>query len=134
MRIVVALVAALITTSAQAKCLDTRHAVRGVVVLESGKPAANAIVAASWIERGKPAGPAVAVADRKGHYTLYLRFRTFTGIGRRGDECGGKLGGLSLVAFSPQQQSPPLSIPFTGGAPAAIRPPALPLLWSREGL
>jgi hypothetical protein len=123
----------LISSPVGAKCLDGFYTVKGRVITEDGMPSPNAIVGVAWVERGLAAGPAVATTDRNGFYTLYFRFHKFTGIGPRGDECGGKLQEIRIAAFTPTNQSVSFSIPVTKGDKIPITPHPIPLSLKREG-
>ena len=111
-----------IAPSASAKCAMQLFLVTGVVVDSGGAPVPNALVGASWIRQFVPAGPAMALTDRNGKYSIPIWFDTYSGYSLlEGDECDETLGQASLTAYTSTEHSLPVLVPI-GKVPQVIAP------------
>lgn len=116
------LLLAVIVPSASAKCAMRLFLVTGVVVDSGGIPVPNALVGASWIRQSVPAGPAMALTDRNGKYSIPIWFDTYSGHSLlMGDLCDETLGQASLTAYTSTEHSLPALVPI-GNAHQVIAP------------
>ena len=103
------LLLAVIAPSASAKCAMQLFLVSGIVVDSGGTPVPNALVGASWIRQSVPAGPAMALTDRNGKYSIPIWFDTYSGHSLLlGDLCDETLGQTSLIAYTSTEHSSPV--------------------------
>jgi hypothetical protein len=110
----VLLALALLPVVAHAKCVELTYVFEGRVLGESGRPAAGALVGASWLEFGQAAGPAIAVADGEGLYRLSVRFRPGSDITLHGPACTEQLGSINITAYAGDLRSYPTHVQVTG--------------------
>ncbi len=112
MRALLALLLLAVTTpDALAKCGARFYVVSGTVVTDRGTPASNVLVGVSWIEQSLPSGPAMALTDQNGHYSIPIRVDTYSGSSLLGDRCGAVLKQLSVAAYTGTQRSGHLLVP-----------------------
>jgi hypothetical protein len=115
----------LATQSAHAKCAPDFRVFSGVVTDRHGNPVPGAMVGVSWLENAGPAGPALAMTDTKGRYTISVLFDTYSGKGKvTEDECEQRLQVISLSAFKGSLRSPGQSVRI-GDAEKVALPPAM---------
>lgn len=89
-----------------AKCADGFVLVTGTVVDAEGEPARGVSVGVSWLERGGQVGPAMALTDEEGRYSIPVTFRTYSGSKLfGGDICEWALEEVSLAAYSRSHRS-----------------------------
>jgi hypothetical protein len=110
--------------SASAKCASDYHVFSGVAVDSNGKPIPGATVGISWPEFDGPAGPALAVADDKGRYSIPVFFETYSGKGAVEDECNWRVEFVSASAFKGGLRSRYTKV-RVGTAEAVRLPPAV---------
>jgi len=116
------LLLAISASSASAKCVVQLFQVTGVVVDSSGTAVPNALVGASWIRQSVPAGPAMALTDRNGKYTIPIWFDTYSGHSLLvGDVCDETLDQASLTAYTSTEQSSSVLVPI-GSVSQVIAP------------
>ena len=106
------LLLALLPAMAPAKCVELTYLFEGQVLDESGKPAAGALVGASWLQFGQAAGPAIAIADGKGRYRLSVKFRP-NDMQMFGAACKDRLDRINVVAYADGRRSYPTPIMIT---------------------
>jgi hypothetical protein len=94
-----------ITPAALAKCAPRFYLVSGEVLDAHGAPAADALVGVSWTEQSEPSGPALALSDKDGHYSIPILFSTYSGQSELGDQCDGVLKEISVSAFTATHRS-----------------------------
>jgi hypothetical protein len=105
------LIFAAISPGAFAKCATQLFLVTGVVVDTQGVPVPNALVGASWIQHSAPAGPAMALTDRNGKYTIPILFDTYSGQSLLlGDLCDETIDQISLTAYTSSKYSFPVLV------------------------
>ena len=89
----------LATQSTFAKCMPAYHVFSGVAVDADGKPIPGATVGISWSEFDGPAGPALAVTDGRGRYSIPVFSETYSGKGVvEEDECNWRVALVSASA------------------------------------
>jgi hypothetical protein len=110
----VLLTLALLPAIAHGECVELTYFLEGQVLSESGRPAAGALVGVSWLEFGQAAGPAITVADSKGHYRLSVRFRPSNDMPIVGPACTDRLDRINIIAYAGDQRSPPAQVGISG--------------------
>ncbi|ANH67751.1 carboxypeptidase-like regulatory domain-containing protein [Mitsuaria sp. 7] len=105
---------ALMPMTVHAKCGELTYLLEGQIEDRSGRPAAGALVGASWMEGGQPAGPAIAVADRAGRYRLSVQFRPNDDMPLQGEACADRLDRVGVVAYLGRQRSTPIQVSISG--------------------
>jgi len=110
---IAALALALLPALVHAKCSEQTYLLEGRVADVSGRPAAGALVGASWLEAGQPAGPAIAIVDNDGRYRLSIRYRRMDDLALF-NACSDQLDRINLVAYAGDQRSYPTQIPISG--------------------
>lgn len=108
------LVLATVPTIAHAECMELTYVFEGLVLTESGKPAAGALVGASWLQSGQAAGPAIAVADSSGFYTLSVPFQPDDDIPIAGPACTQRLHRINVIAYTTDRRSTPAAVQVLG--------------------
>lgn len=95
----VLLILLLVAQTASAKCIADFHVFSGVVTDKAGKPIPGAMVGVSWAEQGGPTGPALALTDSEGRYSIPVLFETYSGKGKVvEDECKQQVEVISVSA------------------------------------
>jgi hypothetical protein len=104
---------ALLPALVHAKCAEQTYVLEGRVADVAGRPAAGALVGASWLEAGQPAGPAIAVVDKDGRYRLAIRYRPMNDLAWF-NACSERLARINLVAYAGDLRSYPTPVTVTG--------------------
>ena len=123
-----------ITPAALAKCAPRFYVVSGVVLDAHGAPAADALVGVSWTEQSEPSGPALALSDKDGRYSIPIVFRTDSGQSVFGDQCNGVLKEVSVSAFTATHRSEFERIPVGTSSQVDVRPVRITRSIEREPL
>ena len=109
--ILAALIALSIPSISASKCVAVTVEIDGVVEHRSKNPAKGAVVAVSWVRNGLPQGPAMALTDDEGRYSVSFQFDTFSSSSiLRGDRCTSDLTHVSISAFTPGYRSEFLAV------------------------
>ncbi|MGO4549568.1 carboxypeptidase-like regulatory domain-containing protein [Lysobacter sp. 2RAF19] len=109
--------------SASAKCMPAYHVFSGVAVDDNGKPISGASIGISWFEVDGPAGPALAMTDASGRYSIPAFFDTYSGKGAVvEDACNWRVRFVSVSAFKAGRRSPYTRVRV--GSSEAVRVPA----------
>lgn len=117
------LLLAVISPSASAKCATQFYVVSGTVVSDDGAPVSNALVGVSWIEQSIPSGPAMALTDQNGRYSIPIQFSSDSGVSPLfGDKCGAALNQVAVSAYTSTRHSESLLVPASN-APQITAPP-----------
>ena len=111
-----------ITPAALAKCSPRFYVVSGMVLDANGVPAVGALVGVSWTEQSEASGPALALSDKDGHYSIPVVFRTDSGQSLLGDRCDGVLKEISVSAFTATHRSESESVPVGTTSQVGVRP------------
>ena len=119
-----------ITPAALAKCAPRFYVVSGLVLDANGAPAAGALVGVSWTEQSEPSGPALALSDKDGHYSIPILVSTYSGQSVLGDQCNGVLKEVSVSAFTATHQSEFEQVPVGTTSQVGVRP--VRIKWSIE--
>jgi hypothetical protein len=123
MRASLLLLLLLFSSGAAAKCGAKLYVFSGSVEDASGTPLPNALVAVSWIETSVPNGPAMALTDELGMYSIPIRFDTFSGYSFfSGDKCKGRLTLVSVMAYTSTHHSQPDLIDVSTSHQVAVPP------------
>ena len=112
MKTILALVLFSVTSPALAKCAMQLHVITGAVADEHGSPVAQAMVGASWTKGDTPQGPAMALTDHNGNYSIPVWIDTWSGMSALGDECHADLAQVSLTAYTDTEYSLPELLRF----------------------
>ncbi|GGK16996.1 hypothetical protein GCM10011394_27760 [Luteimonas terricola] len=79
------------------------------------------MVGAAWVKWGAPRGPAIAVTDSEGRYSIHIHFDTWSGTSEWGDDCDAELGQVSVSAYTSTQYALPETV-STGEARQIVAP------------
>jgi len=91
---------------ASAKCASEYFVFSGKVTDKAGAPLSGASVGISWAEWGGTTGPALAVTDSKGRFSLPVAFDTYSGKGKVvSDLCNHRVRSVSFSAYKGQLRS-----------------------------
>jgi protocatechuate 3,4-dioxygenase beta subunit len=111
-----------------AKCADQLYVFSGSVVDKKGVPVSGALVGVSWSENSRPTGPAMALTNREGRYSVPISFDTTSpGPTDYRYRCDGALDAVSIAAYSKKMRS--IHLKVTVGPQRSINVPALELLY-----
>ena len=106
-----AIIIAIQSPLAFAKCGTVKFLVSGVVVQSDNTPAADAIVGVAWKEDGLVGGPALAKSDSEGRYSIPIIFHTYSSGAEGGwYECKGTLQEVNLSAYSGNRYAPAIVV------------------------
>lgn len=108
------LVLAMVPAMACGECVELTYAFEGKVLTQFGKPAAGALVGASWLQSGQAAGPVIAVADTRGFYRLSVPFQPDDDIPIAGPACTQRLHRINVIAYTNDERSTPAAVQVFG--------------------
>ena len=121
--LLVLLLLAIIAPDALAKCGSRFYVVSGTVVTEGGATARNVLVGVSWIEQSSPGGPAMALTDQEGRYSIPVRFDTYSGSSLLfGDKCEAVLKQISVAAYTGTRRSESQLVPVGDASQVTAAP------------
>lgn len=122
----------LVAQSVSAKCAPDFRVFSGVVTDKEGKPLPGAMVGLSWSDHAGPNGPALALTDSKGRYTVSIPFDTYSGKGTVVvDDCKHRVAVISLSAFKGPLRSAYRQVSIGDGRNVQL-PPAVVWVDARE--
>lgn len=121
MRILFALLLIAASPSALADCAAQSYLLSGSVVDAEGLPLSGAMVGAAWVKWGTPQGPALAVTNSDGRYSIPIHFDTWSGMSDWGDGCDAELGQVSVSAYTGTKYALPETV-STGEARQVVVP------------
>lgn len=96
----------LVPPSAGAKCASDFFVFSGTVIDRAGRPLSGASIGISWSDWDGVGGPALAVTDSKGQFSLPIAFDTYSGKGAVVEDlCHHRVRSVSFSSYKGQLQS-----------------------------